>query len=301
MTKGIGVAENDEKGRPSEAEAEAEAKAEAESGDDYLEHREKGEAVRRTAPRAAVIYESVRRGGQEELARPASSLAWSGLGAGLSMGFSFLTQSLLVSWLPTARWATVISALGYSIGFLIVIVGRQQLFTENTLTPVLVFLRNKSAGCLARTLRLWGIVLVANTLGAFIFALLIAKSTLLGPQVHLALDAVSAYAFDDFGTTLLRGIFAGWLIATIIWLMPLAEGARVWVIIIITYVIALGHFSHIIAGSVDAFYAALSGNVGWGAVFGEFYFPTLIGNIIGGVALVAAINYAQVEELASRS
>ncbi|HEX5314557.1 MAG TPA: formate/nitrite transporter family protein [Gammaproteobacteria bacterium] len=278
---------------PGESEVEAEAQ--------YLEQHERREAARRTAPRAAIVYEAVRREGEQELARPIAALAWSGLAAGLSMGFSFLSQSLLASWLPQAHWSIVVSGLGYSVGFLMVILGRQQLFTENTLTPILVFLRKPDAVTAGRTLRLWVVVLIANTLGAFLFALLIAKTNLLVPQVHAAMNEVSSQVFAAFPLTLLRGIFAGWLIAMIIWLLPFAETARVGIIILITYVIALGHFAHIIAGSVDAFYAALSGNVPWGAFFTEFYVPTVLGNIIGGVSLVAAINYAQVETLEQRN
>ncbi|MGH8162575.1 MAG: formate/nitrite transporter family protein [Gammaproteobacteria bacterium] len=272
----------------------------AEEEEAYLERHEHRDAARRTAPRAAIVYEAVRLEGEHELVRPIWALAWSGFAAGLSMGFSFLARSLLAYYLPHAPWAPVVSDLGYSVGFLIVILGRQQLFTENTLTPILVLLRRKNADCLLRTLRLWGIVLLANTSGALLFALVVAKTTLFGPDIHATLDAVSIHVFAAFPVTLLRGIFAGWLIALIVWLLPFAETARVAVIVIITYVIALGQFAHIIAGSVEAFYAALTGTVSWGAFFTMFYVPALIGNIIGGVSLVAVINYAQVKSLVER-
>jgi formate/nitrite transporter FocA (FNT family) len=264
----------------------------------YLESHEHEEALRRAAPRGEIVFESVRSVGEHELSRPIMALAWSGLAAGLSMGFSFLAQSLLASYLPQAHWRPAIAYLGYSVGFLIVILGRQQLFTENTLTPILVLLQRKDGGCLWRVLRLWIVVLVANTVGAFIFALLIAKTSVISPDMHEALVETSRGAFTPgFGTTLLRAIFAGWLIATLIWLLPFAETARVAVIIIITYVIALGHFTHIIASSVEAFYAVITGDASWGLFFGRFYVPALIGNIAGGVSLVAAINYAQITTL----
>ncbi|HET7588031.1 MAG TPA: formate/nitrite transporter family protein [Gammaproteobacteria bacterium] len=267
-----------------------------EAEEDILEGHEQEDAERRSPPRAAVVYETVRREGEYELARPTGSLAWSGLAAGLSMGFSFMAQSLLATYLPDADWAHVVSDLGYSVGFMIVILGRQQLFTENTLTPVTELLRRRTAACLIKVLRLWGIVLLTNTLGAFIFALLIGNTSLLTPEMHRTFAAISMGAFSTgFSTTLLRAVFAGWLIATLIWLMPFAESNRVGVIVIITYVIALGQFSHIIAGSVDAFYAVVTDHASWGAFFGRFYVPTLIGNIAGGVPLVAVINYAQVE------
>lgn len=261
----------------------------------YLEGEEHEEAHRRAAPRAEIVYEAVRSEGEHELSRPITALAWSGFAAGLSMGFSFLTESLLATYLPQSHWNKIISDLGYSVGFLIVILGRQQLFTENTLTPILVLLRNKDLVCFGKVMRLWAVVLVANTLGAFIFALLIAKTPVLDPEMHRALIPISQTAFAaGFSTTLVRAVFAGWLIALLIWLLPFAETARVAVIVIITYVISLGHFTHIIASAVEAFYNVLAGGASWAAFFGDFYVPTLLGNIAGGVALVAAINYAQI-------
>jgi formate/nitrite transporter FocA (FNT family) len=98
----------------------------------------------------------------------------------------------------------------------------------------------------------------------------------------------------SFGTTLLRGVFAGWLIALLVWLLPFAESARVWVIVIITYIVGLASLSHIIAGAVETFALAAAGQKDWLAVFGGFILPALIGNILGGVTLVATLNHAQV-------
>ena len=97
-----------------------------------------------------------------------------------------------------------------------------------------------------------------------------------------------------FWTTLLRGIFAGWLIALMVWLLPFAETARVGVIIIITYLIGIGEFPHIIAGSIEVLYLVVIGEATWSQFITTFFLPTLLGNTIGGVTLVAAINYAQV-------
>src|SRR5271154_814867 len=93
------------------------------------------EAEDRTSVTALVVQETIRKDGDEELRRPNSALAWSGLAAGLSMGFSFLAQALFSSQIPeTVPWRPLIINLGYPLGFLITIIGRQQLFTENTLT-----------------------------------------------------------------------------------------------------------------------------------------------------------------------
>lgn len=260
-----------------------------------LSRTEHEQIERRTAPRAVVVYETIRREGEEELRRPVVALAWSGLAAGLSMGFSMVADGLLRSYLPDAPWSHLVSSLGYSVGFLIVILGRQQLFTENTLTPILPLLARPSIGRLAQVARLWAVVLAANLLGAFIFALVVATTPVFAPDVlakfdDLARDLVS----HGFGTTVLRGVFAGWLIALMIWLLPFAETARVLVIVIITYVVGLGRLVHAIVGSVEVLYGVFTGAVSPGAYLGSFLLPGLLGNIIGGVALVALLNYGQV-------
>src|SRR3954451_20506394 len=130
------------------------------------EEREKEEAEEKSAPSAHVVYEAVRIEGRHELERKTSSLAWSGLAAGLSMGFSFVTMATLHHHLPDAPWRPLIATLGYSVGFLIVILGRQQLFTENTLTVILPLLRRKDARTFGNVARLWAVVLLGNMLGA---------------------------------------------------------------------------------------------------------------------------------------
>jgi formate/nitrite transporter FocA (FNT family) len=253
------------------------------------------EAEERSSPSAHVVYEAIRKEGRHELERKSSSLAWSGLAAGMSMGFSFLTQALLRDHLPDTPWAPLLIKLGYATGFLIVILGRQQLFTENTLTVILPLLKHKTASDFSKVVRLWTVVLAANLAGAFLFAWAAAKTSAFEPQIRTALDAIAAESTaQSFGINLLRGIFAGWLIALMVWLLPAAETARIWVIVILTYLIGLGHFPHIIAGSIEAFYAGINGSRTWAELIAGYGLPTLIGNTIGGVTLVALLAHAQI-------
>src|SRR5690349_24660985 len=113
--------------------------------------------------------------GVEELDRPSSALAWSALAAGLSMGFSMVAESLLRSALPDAPWRPLIGKFGYTVGFLVVILGRQQLFTEKTLTVVLPLLEDRSARRLASVARVWAVVLAGNVLSALAFAWLVGR------------------------------------------------------------------------------------------------------------------------------
>ncbi|EEF60966.1 formate/nitrite transporter family protein [Pedosphaera parvula] len=257
--------------------------------------REEEEVQHRTAIGAHVVYEAILKEGEQELSRPASALAFSGLAAGLSMGFSFLTQGFLEAHLPATKWAPLVAKLGYSVGFLIVILGRQQLFTENTLTPVLPFLRHPNIRTLSQIARLWIAVFLANWVGTMLFAWVLGHSSIIEDSSRDTFLKIGRQAMgDSFGGTMLKAVFAGWLIALLVWLLPYAETGRVTVIIIMTYVIALGSFSHIIAGSVDTFYLVALHDRTFGQYLIQFMLPTLIGNIIGGIALVTALNHAQV-------
>jgi formate/nitrite transporter FocA (FNT family) len=256
---------------------------------------EKKQVEERLAIGANVVYETIRREGEEELHRPASALAWSAFAAGLSMGFSFIAEGLLMAHLPDQPWRPLIARAGYCVGFLIVILGRQQLFTENTLTVVLPLLIKKDLSTLLRMLRLWAVVLSANLVGTFLFALCIGKIHVFDAHTQQSLVEIgNSHMGASFGIVLVRAIFAGWLIALMVWLLPAAEAARVSIVIIITYLIGIGGFNHIIAGSTTMFYLLVTGSISWGAYIMQFFIPTLLGNVIGGLSLVTALGHAQV-------
>lgn len=256
---------------------------------------EEKQVEERGTPRAAVVYETVLEEGEFELSRSVSALAWSGLAAGLSMGFSLVSEGLLRTHLPDTEWRPLISKFGYAAGFLIVVLGRQQLFTENTLTVILPLLQRKDAKTFFCVLRLWTTVFLANLAGAFIFAWVVSHTDIFHADVRQTFQDIGREAMEgDWITIFLRAIFAGWLIAMMVWLLPAAESARIWVIIIMTYLVALGGYSHIIAGSVEVFYAMLTTGIGWSSYFADWMLPTLLGNIVGGVSLVAVLGHAQV-------
>src|SRR5947209_1514092 len=178
---------------------------------------EEAEVQERSSPSGAVVYKAILSEGQEELARPSSALFWSGLAAGLSMGFSMVAEGLLRAYLPETAWRPLVAKLGYSIGFLIVVLGRQQLFTENTLTPILPLLTRRDGKTLANVLRLWVVVLAANLLGALAFAYAVARTEAFEPTVREAFVEIGKRALEPAAlTVLVRGVFAGWLIALMV-------------------------------------------------------------------------------------
>ncbi|HLI96887.1 MAG TPA: formate/nitrite transporter family protein [Candidatus Baltobacteraceae bacterium] len=271
--------------------------AEAQGGNIVqLTHDEEQEVRKRSSLRAAVVFETVRREGETEISRPALALAFSGLAAGLSMGASLVGTGVLQAFLPNEPWRTLVENLGYTLGFLIVILGRQQLFTENTLTAILPVLDDPGKPKkLVQMLRLWAIVLITNLIGAAIFAEVVAKTAMFNPNVKAAFLQIGLQAVHPtFGEILWRGILAGWLIALVVWLLPAANPQRVWIIVIITWLVGAAGLSHIIAGSVEALYAVAAGAWPWAQYVVNFLIPVFVGNCIGGVLLVAMLNYGQV-------
>jgi formate/nitrite transporter FocA (FNT family) len=260
-----------------------------------ISSRELYEADKRSSPSAKVVHESIRLEGTEELERPSASVGWSALAAGLTMGASMLGEGFLDAHLPDAPWRGLVSAFGYSLGFLFVPMGRQQLFTETTLTATLPVLHGThGAGAL---FRFWAVVFAANIVGTLLFA---AAATI----PHL-FDAEAVHAFTELGVkavepgfagVLVKAIIAGWLIALMVWLLPAAGSAKLFVIVAVTWLVAAGDFSHVIAGSTEAAFAAMQGAIGWGDYAIGFLIPALIGNSIGGVIFVALLNHAQVKE-----
>jgi formate-nitrite transporter family protein len=260
-----------------------------------LTEKQKQEAEDRTSVSAVVVHEAIRFDGEEELNRPASALAWSALAAGMSMGFSFVAQALLRSYLPDQPWRPLLVRLGYPLGFLIVIVGRQQLFTENTLTAIIPLLARRNLATLLQVARLWCVVLAANLVGAHLFAWVVGNTPMFNREVqHSMLQLALSAANVSFGSAILRGVFAGWLIAMVVWMLAATDTGRVAIIVIITYVVGLAELTHIIAGSVEVLFLAMVGAKTWWSVVHGYLIPTLIGNIIGGVSLTAAVNHAQV-------
>jgi formate-nitrite transporter family protein len=260
-----------------------------------LDSAEREQAAEHTTPHALVIHEIVREEGEAAMERTFAALMWSALAAGLSMGFSFLVQSILESALPETRWRGLISSFGYTIGFVFVILGRQQLFTESTLTAVLPVLTRRNLATLWKALRLWAIVLFFNLIGTAIFAGMLQIEGVFSPEVSESLARVAHTPLSaDFAVTLVRGVFSGWLIALMVWLLPSARAARLLTILLVTYTVAVSKLTHVVAGSVEAAYAVMIGTATLADYFFVFMIPTLLGNMLGGISLVAIVNHAAI-------
>ncbi len=253
------------------------------------------QAAQSTPLSPLVIHEVIREQGLVEVRRSFSGLALSGLAAGLSIGFSFLIQAALQAGLPDAPWRPLVACFGYTFGFLIVVLGQQQLFTETTLTAVLPVLTERTFSMFGQMLRVWGIVLAANLVGTMLLGTLLAQPGVMPDAMTAAMDEIAGRTFQaSFGHGVLMAAFAGWLIGLMVWLLPPSGSAKPLTIILLTYAIAVCHFPHVIAGSVEAAYAVMAGHgTAWGYLT-QFLAPTLTGNVLGGTMLAALLNHAPI-------
>ena len=260
-----------------------------------LDEAERRQAADRAAPGPLVIHEIVREEGHFELERSSRGLAWSALAAGLSIGFSFVTQAYLQSGLPDTDWRHLVASFGYCLGFLIVVLGRQQLFTETTLTALIPTLTRRDVPSLLQTLRVWVIVLCGNLVGTFIFAAIASRPGVFDPKAAASMADLSARLLALPGwECAVRAGAAGWLIGLMVWLLPAAGNARPLIILLLTYVVAMCNFPHVIAGSVEAAYAVFTSHASMREYLTKFLVPVLCGNVVGGTALAALFNHAPV-------
>jgi len=246
----------------------------------------------------SVIFEAIRREGKRELSRTVRALWWSGVAAGLAISTSVLCKGFLVAVLPETEWTPAIANLGYTVGFLIVILGRLQLFTENTITPILTLFLSPTRECLARTARLWSIVFVANMVGCLAAAAVLVSGNLVPEAQFEGILAVSRhYAEATAMQHLTFGIPAGFLIASLVWVLPRLEGTgEVLIIIILTYMIGLGGLSHVVAGATELFILMLEGEISVAKAVVGGGLPAFVGNVIGGTGIFAALTYGQVRD-----
>lgn len=244
---------------------------------------------------AAAVHEQIRMGGEKELERDGLALLWSAVAAGLSMGASLMAKGIFHARLPDDPSRFFIENIGYTFGFIIVIMARQQLFTENTVTAVLPVMHKPTPKNLIILLRLWGIVLIGNLIGtglaslAFIHMPIFDQATR-GAFVKLAQEVMKNTPPEMFA----NGILAGWIIATMVWMFPSTGAAKIWVIVLMTYLVAICNLTHIVVGSVEILYLVFSGVIPWQEFFYPFAIPTLAGNIIGGTFIFALISHAQI-------
>ncbi|ELV08012.1 Inner membrane protein yfdC [Wohlfahrtiimonas chitiniclastica SH04] len=244
---------------------------------------------------AAVLHETVRYEGIRVLERDGYALLLSALAAGFAMGAGFIAKSVIAMHIEDPNLSFLVSGFGYTLGYVIIILSNQMLFTENTLTAVLPFMSHPSKRTLYRIMRLWVIVLCGNLLGVVAFTLSLIYLPDFSVDVRAHLPALGHHIMENSPYQMLvKGVFAGWLMAALVWMLPNLGDNKIWGIIFITYIIALGEFTHIIAGSSEVLYLVFTGHEHWSHYFYPFAIPTLIGNIFGGTILFGLICHGEI-------
>jgi len=276
---------------------DAEHTPDASGAQDTIRHEAEEQSVTKaTRLSARLIYEVIRRDGEEELERPVLSLIWSAIAAGILISFSVLAEAILRLHLPPASWSYLLENLGYSLGFVIVIFGRMQLFTENTITTVLPALARPTADCVWRVTRLWIVVLLANVAGAMTAAGFLVFTNLLPIELAQVLEDLSRHAMRfNPAEAFVAAVPAGVILAAIVWMMPSAEGNAFFIVVTFTWLIAAGDFAHIVAGSVEMGYLLWTGDLGLWPALSRFFLPVLAGNVVGGTAIFTLLAWGQVK------
>ncbi len=245
-------------------------------------------------PSAREIFEQVAQNAREELKRPVTALAISGFAGGIFMGLTALGNAIGLAMLGDSLRAQVLAKMFYPLGFIVVILGRAQLFTENTLYPVALVLAERKH--FWATMRLWFTVLPANVLGALAFAALASLTAALDPHIlrslaHLGVEGTQRDASAIFWS----GVMGGWIIATAAWLVSGSHSisGSILIIWILTFVVGLGNFAHCVAGAGEVLAAVLTRQIPW-TRFPAWFLPAVAGNICGGVGMVTLLEYGQV-------
>ncbi len=248
-------------------------------------------SVRRTARE---IYEQVESNAHDELRRSPHALAFSGFAGGLSMGLTGLAVAAAMVALGDIPARNFIAYAVYPVGFIAVIIGRAQLFTENTLYPIALILTERRH--FADTARLWTVVFVSNVLGACGFAAMTIRTDALNGDIYSCLVQLGLQAAQGSGSHIFwGGVIGGWIIALVAWLVTASHWTigQIAVIWLLTFVVGIGHFAHCIASTGEIMSAVFAGAI----PFSHYLFwlgLATSGNIFGGVTIVTLLNFGQV-------
>lgn len=210
------------------------------------------------------------------------------------MGLTGLSVAVAQSVLGPGPWQEFASLLFYPLGFIAVIIGRAQLFTENTLFPVALILSERKH--VLNTLRLWSVVFVANIAGAMLFAFVTMKTGALPYEVGIRLAALGIRSVEgSSGHIFWSGVIGGWIIALMAWTVTASHWTigQIAVTWMLTAVVGLGRFAHCIATSGEILSAVFTGQVAISS-YGHWLLFATLGNIGGGVTFVTLLNFGQV-------
>jgi formate/nitrite transporter FocA (FNT family) len=240
------------------------------------------------------IFQRIVATADEEFVRSNRLLFFSGLAAGLSIGLSFVARAALSA--ASGDPSGLVGGILYPIGFLLIVLGRYQLFTENTLTPVTLVLTRIAS--LPQLMRVWGVVLAANVIGAALVGLVLARTGVLDDDTFRVAIEIAEHGLEvAAGPLFWKGVFAGWLVASMVWLNHAARDTvtRFFIVFAVMYLVPAADLFHCVIGACEVMFLAFQGL----ATLPEaaaFFGVVVAGNTVGGVLLVALLNYSQTRQ-----
>lgn len=263
---------------------------------------ETGEETKEPSPlgqEAPKIVDDASKIGAKRLRRPLMGDAITAFTGGMSVSFGAIAMVMAAAamggGIDSPSTALLVGALVFPVGFLILLVGKTELFTENFLLPVAAVLKGR--GDLRQLGLLWGATLSFNLLGALVFAVLISRNHVLSPAPAEEMIALATHSINyGLWTAFIKALFAGWLMTTLTWLLVAAVGfgPRIAVIWAIGTLIVLGQFNHVIISAAEIFIAMFLGaEITIGEWVTRNFLPALIGNIFGGLVFETMLQYVQ--------
>lgn len=247
-------------------------------------------------PTALEIFTAAAHTGEDELKRSSTGLAVSGLSAGLGMGLTGLGSAAVLQAVggPPSPQTQLLASLLYPLGFIVVILGRAQLFTENTVFPVILVLdRGRHV---FNMLRLWAVVYAFNVLGTLLFAAFAVETPALPPGIVQSLAELGAHtALRGFWQIFWSGVAGGWIIALMAWLVTASRFTigQLVLVYLMTFTVSAASLAHCIAGSAEVLSAVLTGAAS-PLDYATWLVAATLGNTLGGVFIVSLLNYGQV-------
>lgn len=248
---------------------------------------------------AREILASMIEKGKHEIDREADGLFLSSLSAGLDIGFGPLLMGVILT-LSAGSYGDLqtelLLASAYSVGFIFVILGRSELFTEHTTLAVMPVIDGQAS--VKKLGRLWGVVYAGNIIGGLIFTSL---AVILMPGLGVITPEAFGIIADKLVShpahwILVAGIFAGWLMGLLAWLVTSAENTigRVFFIWMVTATIGMLHLPHSIAGNVEVLFGLFTTSSITVIDYIIFLSLSTIGNAIGGATFVGLMKYGHV-------
>ena len=239
------------------------------------------------------VFQRIITAADEEVTTKSRELFFSALAGGFAITLTFMIYASMTSKTDSP----VVASLLYPIGFIYIILGGYQLYTENTLPPVALTIERLAS--VPAMLRQWIIVLFGNFAGGVFGALILAYTGVFSPEAAIAAIDISQKGIETpFWDLFFKAGFAGLIVAGVVWLDYSARDtiSRFFLVYIAFLMIPLADLFHVVVSFTELMYLFFLGETSLLSGMFGFVLPVLLGNTIGGVVLVTVVNFFQTTE-----